>query len=101
MQLNREGMVAELRLAAVRDDLVRRMADALQPLPTEMLGSGTARAGRYQTAKLVNFRDRERLDPQRLNAHAEGLCHNQLDRAAVDFERTRRVQWPTYEATGW
>jgi hypothetical protein len=61
-----EKMVAELRPAAIREDLVQRMADALRPLSAEMLGSGTARAGRYQSDRLVNFRDR--FDPRRLAA---------------------------------
>ena len=99
--MRREELIDGLRTARVQEDLIHRMADALRPLSTGMLGSGTARSGRYQSARLVNFRDRERVDPHRLNAHAEGMCHNPLDHVATHRERMRRVKWPLYGATEW
>jgi hypothetical protein len=41
-----------------REHLVYGMADALQSLSDEMLESGTARWGAYETAGLINANDR-------------------------------------------
>ena len=71
--------------------LITRMAEALQSLSPEMLGSGTARWGAYEQARLINFNDRLRQDPSCINAHAQGIVHTPLDRAAVDLEKGRRV----------
>jgi hypothetical protein len=73
-----------------RSQLVTQMADALRPLSEKMLGSGTARWGAYEKAKLINFRDHERLDPKRINANVDRIIFSPLDYEAVAVEKTRR-----------
>jgi hypothetical protein len=75
----------------MRTELIKRMADALQTLSDDMLESGTARWGAYERAELVNFNDRLRPDPQRINAHLDRIVHTPLDWAALDLEKARRV----------
>jgi hypothetical protein len=73
-----------------REHLVYGMADALQSLSDEMLESGTARWGAYETAGLINANDRWSPDPSRINANTEGIVHTPLDWAAVKLEKSRR-----------
>lgn len=68
-----------------REHLINRMAEALQSLSIEMLESGTARWGAYEHAGLVNFNDRLRPDPSRINANTEGIVHTPLDQAATNL----------------
>jgi hypothetical protein len=83
-----------------RGHLVSRMAEALQSLSAEMLGSGTARWGAYERAGLINFNDRVRLDPNRINADTDRIVHTSLDWAAVDLEEARRQRQRVTGVTG-
>lgn len=74
-----------------RRNVVAKMAEALRSLPPEMLDSGTARWGAYERARLVNFADRQRFDPERINANVEGIVHNALDREAARVARVAQV----------
>lgn len=71
--------------------LIARMAEALQSLSGDMLESGTARWNAYDRAGLINFNDRIRRDPDRINAHADGIVHTPLDRDAVALAKSLRV----------
>ena len=66
-----------------REQLIVSMAEALRSLPSEMVNSGTARWGAYERAGLMNFNDRSRPDPHRINANTEGIIFSPLDYAAV------------------
>ena len=72
------------------DRLVVAMAETLQSLTAGMLDSGTARWSAYDRAGLINFADRVRSDPTRINAQ-DGIVHTALDHAAVSLAKTGSV----------
>jgi hypothetical protein len=79
-----------MRTETNRLELIRRMADALQTLSAEMLGSGTARWGAYEKAGIINFGPTPK--PDQINANCgERIVHTLLDHAALDSEQARRV----------
>jgi hypothetical protein len=80
----------KLRTEDQQRQLVEQMADALRILSTNLLDSGTARWGIYEKAGLINFADRQKPDPTRIEAHTDGIVHTPLDRAAVDRKKRRR-----------
>jgi len=73
-----------------REQLIVNMAEALKSLSNEMLNSGTARWGAYERAGLINFNDRKRPDPRRINANTEGIIFSPLDYAAVAIAERER-----------
>jgi hypothetical protein len=73
-----------------REQLIISMAAALKSLSNEMLNSGTARWGAYERAGLINFNDRTRSDPRRINANTEGIIFSPLDYAAVAIAERER-----------
>ena len=106
---NLAGRLLALEVGTVKshEHLISRMAQALQSLSPEMLESGTARWGAYELAGLINFNDRLRPDPSRINAHTDGIVHTPFDRAAIDLEKARRVarvaqvaSFPSFCSTG-